>query len=130
VLILADSDVLIDALRGRPLAWARVATGLATGTLVISGVTLLELLDGTTAEEDRERVETLLAALPVLPFDRAAAEAAETVRRSLREEGREIGLAESQIAGLCLSRDATLLTGNAAPFEPLAGLRIEVLPAS
>jgi predicted nucleic acid-binding protein len=46
-------------------------------------------------------VTELLAALDVLPLDRAAAEAAGEVRRELEGTGAGIGMADAGIAGAC-----------------------------
>lgn len=128
-LILADSDVLIDALRGRPIALARIAEGLEAGTLATTCVTLFERVSGAKTATEQEKVERLLAALPILPFDRSAGEVAASVRRKLTAAGQGIGMADYQIAGICLSHSATLLTRNLSHFERVPDLLLEVLPA-
>jgi predicted nucleic acid-binding protein len=129
-LILADSDVLIDALRGRPVALARIAEGLERGDLATTTVNLFELLSGAKTPKDEQKVGKLLAALPILPFDPRAGEMAAEVCRRLAAAGKGIGMADYQIAGICLSRSATLLTRNVSHFERVPGLRLEILPAS
>lgn len=129
-LILADSDVLIDALRGRPLALARIAEGLERGDLATTGVNQFELLSGAKAPKDEKKVGKLLAALVILPFDARAGEIAAEVCRRLAANGKGIGMADYQIAGICLSRSATLLTRNVSHFERVPGLRLEILPVS
>lgn len=121
-MILADSDVLIDALRGRPDAAARVDRALETGRLATTSITAFELRSGARSEEASAKVEALLAALPILPFDEAAAERAADVRRSLEATGDPIGMADYLIAGVCLARSASLLTRNRAHFERVPGL--------
>jgi len=122
--LVADSDVLIDALRGRDPAADRVVIGLETGSLATTVVTVFELLSGAPTREDRQPVERLLAALPVLPLDDAAGRRAAALRVALRSRGEEIGMADYLIAGICLSRSAPLLTRNVAHFSRVPELRL------
>lgn len=123
-MIVADSDVLIDALRGRAEASERVDRGLATGSLATTAITVFELRSGARSETSAAKVETLLAALPILPFDEAAADRAAEVRRTLETSGAPIGMADCLIAGICLARSAALLTRNRSHFERIAELEL------
>lgn len=126
-MIVADSDVLIDALRGRSDATERIERGLESGVLATTAITVFELTSGARSATASEKVETLLAALPVLPFDQAAADEASEVRRQLEAAGLPIGMADYLIAGVCLARSAALLTRNRAHFERVAGLELASL---
>jgi tRNA(fMet)-specific endonuclease VapC len=123
-LIVVDSDVLIDALRGRQPAIRRVTEGLRSGVLCTTTVTLFELLSGTRTEAESALVERLLAALSILPFDDAASRAAVALRRGLAAQGLPIGMADYMIAGICVARSAALLTRNRAHFERVPGLTL------
>lgn len=123
----ADSDVLIDALAGREPAAGRVRSGLEKGELATTTVSLFELLSGARAKRARDKVEKLLAALTVLPFDVPAARAAAEARRQLETHGSSVGMADYLIAGICLSRGLPLLTRNRAHFERVPGLRLGTL---
>jgi tRNA(fMet)-specific endonuclease VapC len=130
-MIVADTDVLIDALRGREPVASRIALELRSGGLATTAVSVFELLSGAKSPEEQEKVERLLVALTVLGFDRAAGEAAAEARGQLEGEGRGIGLADYLIAGVCLARDAVLLTRNREHFERIPGLTLGRLdPAS
>lgn len=129
-MILADSDVLIDALRGRSDAMTRIDRALETGALATTAITAFELRSGARSHEVAARVETLLAALPILPFDEAAAERAAEVRRSLEGSGEPIGMADYLIAGICLARSAALLTRNRGHFERVSGLELAPIDGS
>jgi predicted nucleic acid-binding protein len=122
--IVADADVLIDALRGRASARARIAEALAAGTLATTAVTAFELRSGADSDRARAAVGLLLAPLEILPFDQAAAGAAARIRRELEAEGQPIGMADYLIAGICLVRSATLLTRNRAHFARVSGLMV------
>lgn len=126
-LVVADSDVLIDALRGRDPASDRVTIGLRTGTLATTTVNVFELLSGAGPDRVRETVERLLGAMTILPLEDSAGRAAADVRRALDAAGTPIGMADSLIAGICLSRSAVLLTRNVAHFSRVPGLGLDPL---
>ena len=121
-MIVADTDVLIDYLRGEgPLA-DRVAFELEHG-LATTVVTAFELWAGAVGSKKRERaVDTLLEALTILPLDAEGARCAASLRRDLETAGRSIGMADSLIAGMCVHRRAVLITRNRAHFERVANL--------
>ncbi|MFC1707215.1 type II toxin-antitoxin system VapC family toxin [Planctomycetota bacterium] len=124
-MIVADSDVLIDALRGRERARSRIATALQTGTLATTVVSLFELLSGARTKSQQHKVQQLLGALEVLPVDARASREAAAIRRDLEFSGQGIGMADYLIAGICRARGAVLLTRNLAHFERVDGLLVE-----
>ena len=103
-MIVADSDVLIDALQGREPSLARVREALADGSLVTTAVIAFELLSGAGSERVRRKVENLLEGA-----------------------GTPIGMADYLIAGICLARSAKLLTRNTADFDRVSGLDLAEL---
>jgi len=123
-MIVADSDVLIDALRGREPAAERIALELKTGALATTAVSVFELLSGAKKQKERTLVESLLSALRVLPLDSLAAEESAEIRRLLGAEGNPLPMADCLIAGICRSRDAVLLTRNRRHFERVPGLAL------
>ena len=125
-MIVADTDVLIDALRGRrPLA-RRIAEAIEHGELATTVLSAFELLSGSGVreEEARRRVEDLLGALTVVALDPAAATLAAALRRELEARGETIGLADYLIAGICLAHSASLMTRNRRHFGRVPGLRL------
>ena len=126
-LVVADTDVLIDALHGRDPVADAVTIGLRTGTLATTAITAFELLSGVAEEPARAQVERLLSALPLLPLDEPAGRAAARARRELESLGTPIGMADYLIAGICLARSATLLTRNVDHFGRISGLRLDRL---
>ena len=122
-MIVADSDVLIDALRGREPARTQVARSLDAGTLATTTITLFELWSGARTSRQQALVEGFLGALVMLPFDEAASRAAASLRRELSARGTPIGMADYLMAGVCLTRSAALLTRNRSHFERVPGLQ-------
>ncbi|HVS09165.1 MAG TPA: type II toxin-antitoxin system VapC family toxin [Planctomycetota bacterium] len=127
-MIVADSDVLIDALRGRSPVAERIDLELQAGSLVTTAITAFELRSGARSARATAQVETLLAALPILPLDEEAAEKAGGVRLDLETAGTPIGMAAYLIAGICLARSAVLLTRNRGHFERVSGLTLGTWP--
>ena len=125
--IVADTDVLIDALRGRNPGALRVAEAIEAGTLATTVVSSFELLGGSREPTERERVEDLLAAVELLPLDPEAAAVGAGWRRDLEARGETIGLADYLIAGICLARSASLMTRNRRHFDRIPGLRFAPL---
>lgn len=123
-LIVADSDVLIDALRGREPSARRISTALRSGSLGTTVVNVFELASGAKSKAERSKVEILLAAMIVLPMSVGAANQAASVRRHLESRGQSIGMADYLIAGICLDRGTPLLTRNRAHFERVPALRL------
>ena len=126
-MIIADTDVLIDALRGRGEAAQRVAQELKSGNLATTSVTAFELVSGARSQTSRDAVEHLLDAVTVFGLEQRAAVAAANLRRELERRGAPIGMADYLIGGICLVHSSVLLTLNRAHFERVSGLRLASL---
>lgn len=129
-MIVADTDVLIDALRGRAPAAQRIELELETGGLATTAISAFELRSGARSEVAAASIETLLAALVILPFEERAAERAAQARRDLESAGTPIGMGDYMIAGICLAQSAVLLTRNRRHFERVTGLSLGWEPRS
>jgi len=127
-MFVADTDVLIDFLRGGGEA-GRIRIELKAGGLFTTAVTAFELCAGAGSPAQSATVETLLAALTILPLDLAAARRAAGIQRDLARKGEKIGMADSLIGGICLERDAILLTRNRRHYKRVPGLRLDPLRA-
>lgn len=121
-MILADTDVLIDALRGRDPGRIRVATALEEGVLVTTSISAFELRSGVRSEAQAAAIADLLHALQILSFDLQAANAAARIRRELEPGGQTIGMGDYLIAGIAVSRSLPLLTRNRRHFERVPGI--------
>lgn len=125
-MIVADTDVLIDALRGKGAA-DRMRIEIATGTLATTTISVFELMSGARTDKERRAVDALLGALTALPVDDRAAREAASIRRELEADGVGIATADTLIAGICRSRNAILLTRNRAHFGRVRGLSLGTL---
>jgi tRNA(fMet)-specific endonuclease VapC len=120
----ADTDVLIDFLRNRGPQADRIALELQSGRLATTAVSAFELWIGAKSPQEKVAVQTLLAALTIVSLDESAASEAGAVFRILESKGMTIGMADSLIAGICLSRKAMLITKNLKHFSRVPGLKI------
>lgn len=84
--------------------------------LQTTSINCLELLSGAAAGRRGDNIRRLLAAIPVIPLDRDAAERAADVRRELERTGVSIGMGDSLIAGIALAHGLPLFTRNRKHF--------------
>ena len=117
---LLDTNILVYLLEGgAPTLTARVEE-CEVDSLCTSAICLSEVeagLSGASAHV-RDRLAALLAAIPPLPFDAAAAR---TFGRLAFRRGRFDRL----IAAHALSLDLTLVTNNPRDFDGVESLRVE-----
>jgi tRNA(fMet)-specific endonuclease VapC len=119
---IADTDVLIDYLAGKGEAEA-VERFLALGILRTTVITRFELMSGAKRPKQLTRIAQLLAAVPALGLDDAAADSAAAIRKALERSGATIGMADSLIAGIVTANGGTLLTRNRRHFERIPDIR-------
>ena len=122
-MMVADTDVLVDFLRGAGAA-PRIGLELATGSLATTAIAVFELYQGVKDEAGERAVTALVGGMAVLPLSAQCAERAGRVRRELRQKKQDIGVADSLVAGICLTHAGTLLTRNRAHFERVSGLAL------
>ena len=122
-MIIADTDVLIDFLCGKGFA-EKIAYQVKTGGLHTTAISAFELWAGAKTEPQIYAVDTLLAALIILPLESSCAKRAAKIRRELEKKNATIGMADSLIAGICLEREGTLITRNKKHFERVVGLKL------
>jgi tRNA(fMet)-specific endonuclease VapC len=122
-----DTNTLIYYFKGQ----GQVAQNMAAKSpqdIVISTIGLFELQVGiakSTAPEKRtQQLQQLLSRVNLVPFDRDAALAAATIRAQLEQQGTPIGPIDVLIAGVAVSRQATIVTRNVGEFSRIVGLSI------
>ena len=127
--MVADSDVLIDFLRGRGEGARRVAVELETRSFATTAITAFELRSGAWTARQKRAVDVLLEAMTVVPFGPEEARIAAEIRQQVESEGQPIGMADYMIAAVCIASDAILLTRNRKHFERIKGLKLARLGA-
>ncbi|MFZ4070583.1 MAG: PIN domain-containing protein [Caulobacterales bacterium] len=123
--LLLDTNIAIHLRDGDGPVAARAAQ--AQDALVISIITQIELIGGVWREPAfaamrRARLDVMLQAIPVLPFDAAAAAAYGAILAQAGSSRRK--LLDRMIAAQALAIGATLVTRNAADFADVPGLAL------
>jgi tRNA(fMet)-specific endonuclease VapC len=117
---LIDANIAIYALRDSGSAASRRIELCTPGSVVTSSIVYAEILRGLPVGEPvpHDSLYALFDLIPVLPFDKAAAEAYRRVpfRR---------GTFDRLIAAHALSLDLVLVTNNERDFVDVPGLRVE-----
>jgi hypothetical protein len=121
VLLLIDTDVLVDYLRGQADAVAYIDA--LTTPLLVSAITVAELNSGVREGAERQALDQFLTALHIVPVDQAIAVQGGVFRRDFgRSHG--IGLADAMIAATAVSRQARLVTLNKKHFPMLVDVEV------
>lgn len=118
-----DTNIAIHLRDGDPVVTAKVAA--LEGAVLLSIISRVELEGGvyrepTEAGVRRARLDVMLDALPVLDFDREAADAYRMIVEAAGYSRRKI--LDRMIAAQALTHRATLVTRNAADFQDIPGL--------
>ena len=127
---LIDSSVLVDVERSR-VAFSALLDAQGDGEVAIAAITAAELLHGvhrlrTSKRKTRAEalVETLLAAIPVIPFDLVCARAHARVGAELARRGITIGTHDLIICVTALVRGFSVVTRDRRSFPRIPGLEV------
>jgi tRNA(fMet)-specific endonuclease VapC len=127
---LLDTNICVGWLTGRDIAVKRQLTSANRHEVALCSVVKAELIYGARASarvhENLEKLQSLFALFPSLPFDDVASEHYGTLRANLRRAGTPVGGNDMLIASIALAADAILVTRNEREFRLVPGLRIEV----
>lgn len=104
-----DTDVLIEYLRGNDQA-AKFLESLE-GDLIISAISVAELVSGVENSEEMEALDQFMLAFQTIPIDDALARQAGLIRQEVHPKHR-VGLADALIAATALEFGAELFTFN------------------
>ncbi len=122
-----DTNTLIYFFRGQGKV-AEHLLAIPPVEVAIPAITVYELDVGIAKSSQpakrRQQFDKLLEIIRVLPFDRAAASAADAVRSMLEKAGRPIGPLDTLIAGTALACRATLVTHNTREFKRVSKLTL------
>lgn len=122
-LVVVDTDLVVDFLRGRGDGVALMRRLIAERTLRLTAVTGFELRLGTDFLARHDEIMRLFRAR-TLRLDLPSALRAGEVASALNATGKTIGFADCLQAGICLRHDLPFATRNRAHFERVAGLRL------
>ena len=128
--MLLDTSFLIDLMRGDDAA-VEAARELEDGLVQqrISAMTLFECYYGVTRaidpEDERERIETVLASKPIHPADTAVRRKAGRLAGELANEGLSVDDGDVVIGATAAVVDEPVLTRNVEHFERIDGVAVE-----
>ncbi len=122
-LVVADTDLIIDFLRGRGPGARLTRELLVERRLRRTAVTGFELRVGTDFLDRREQILRLFRSRTVA-LDLASALRAGEIAAVLNMAGSAIGFADCLQAGICLRHDLPLATRNRKHFDRVDGLRL------
>lgn len=122
-LLVADTDLIIDFLRGRGAGAPLVREWLQARRLRLTSITAYELGSGLDFDDRQEEILGLLDGR-TLHLDVASALAAGRVRRRLKAAGLEIGTPDLLQAGICLRHGLPFATRNRRRFDRVPGLTL------
>ena len=131
---LLDTNIVSYFLRDASPGLSQRILDSTPDTLVISiisagelryGLSKLPLSKSRRGVELTNRLDALLAAIPVLPLPVDAAQHYGNTRAQLETAGTPIGGNDLWIAAHALAQNLTLVTNNTQEFERVMGLRVE-----
>jgi tRNA(fMet)-specific endonuclease VapC len=123
-----DTNTLSDLIRNPRGALVQRLSSIEPDAVATSIVVACELRFGARRKGSdalTSRVEQLLGALTVLPFDEPADQHYADIRTALERAGTPIGSHDLFIAAHARSRGMTLVTHNTREFERVPGLSVE-----
>jgi tRNA(fMet)-specific endonuclease VapC len=122
-LVVADTDLLIDFLRGKGPGAPLVRELIVDHRLRVTAITAFELRVGADFLERRDDILRLVQSR-TFPLDPGSALRAGEVAATMRAAGQDIGMADCLQAGICLKFDLPFATRNRRHFTRVEGLRL------
>ena len=128
-MVLLDTNVCIQYLRGKNLQVRRRLAACPTHEVRLCSVVLSELYVGVLRSakpaKNRADLDQFAAPFASLPFDDAVADVYARIRHHLESQGTSIGPYDLQIAAIALANGCTLVTHNTTEFSRVPGLVLE-----
>ena len=124
--ILIDTSILIDHLRKTRKDQTLFYLAASTYELAVSAVTEFEFFVGMSFT-NQGFVESLIATLPILPFDSHCASQAAAIYRQLKSTNQLIALPDLFIAATAIVYNLPLLTLNQKHFQRIGHLQLQPL---
>ncbi len=128
---LFDTDIITNIFKKKPSLPLLKRLGLIPKSQqFISTITVSEIVYGAM-KSDRaayhlKNLETILIpAVNIAAFDTKASYICGHLRASLEKQGRPLALADLEIAGIALSCDFVLISGNTKHFSRIDELKLE-----
>ena len=118
-----DSDILIEHLRGREEAKSYLAQLSQEGELLVSVMTVAELVAGIRHSREEKGVDALLRLVRAVPIDESIARRGGNLRRQYHQS-HGTGLVDALIAATAEQTDAPLVSFNRRHFPMIANFQL------
>jgi predicted nucleic acid-binding protein len=116
MILLLDTTVLLDVLRGRQNRRSLLAELVAAGHILsTAAINIGEVYAGMRQGEET-RTEAFLSSLECYPITRAIARRAGSLKCTLAQKGRTLSLADMMVAATALEHGLALMTDNRKDF--------------
>jgi tRNA(fMet)-specific endonuclease VapC len=122
-LVVVDTNLVIDFLRGKGPGAPLVRELIASHRLRVTAITAFELRVGADFLARRDDI-LRLAQSRTFPLDPESALRAGEVAATLRAAGQDVGMADCLQAGICVRFDLPFATRNRKHFDRVTGLRL------
>ena len=124
---LLDTNICIYIIKRIPDEVVQRMDKCKLGDVAMSSITYAELEYGVLCAADpigaKEQLDILIKAVPVMPFDTAAATAYGPIRFATKERKKD--MMDKLIAAHAVALSATLITNNVADFSVYPDIKIE-----
>ena len=128
--MILDTCFILDVMRGDKSAIEKLnELDSANQPQLVTSLTIFELFTGISRsirpEAELVKIDGVLTDQLRIPFDDVAAMRAGDIHGILLNSGTPIGVIDSMIAGIALSRSEKILTRNVSDFNKVNSLEIE-----
>lgn len=124
MILLLDTTVLIDVLRGHVRRRALLAELTSSGHLLATAaINIGEVYAGMRPSEE-SRTGELLSNIECYPLTAIIARRAGNLKSEWARQGRTLGLADMIVAATAMEYGAVLMTDNQKDFRLVSGLRL------
>lgn len=115
-MIICDTDVMVDILRGQPVALAWLAS-ISSETIALPGIVMMELVQGCRSKTEQHRLQKALKEYPLLwPSSDACNRALKHFSSHYLSHG--IGMLDAIIAEIAVEAGFPLYTFNQKHYQP------------
>lgn len=124
-----DTDIMIDLLRDKKEAIDFLAQlEFENLTLCTTAINIFELHHGAHKSKNPEKniqaINKIMRRLVILPLSSRSAQKAGDIYVELERKGETIGLRDTFIAAIALTRECSVATNNIGHFSKICGVKI------
>ncbi|MBI1935098.1 type II toxin-antitoxin system VapC family toxin [Candidatus Woesearchaeota archaeon] len=128
-MICLDTDFILDMFKRKENAVLKFHS-LKMEEMASTEINYFEVLFGILvkkqiSKQEMELAEEFFSSIIMIGLDHSSSMHAAEISAELQKTGQIIELNDTLIAGICLSNNCTILTGNVKHFSRIKGLKVE-----